>query len=103
MHVAVVLYLTEKLIWSLFIYLFDVWVQLCNSVPYLEKELSSDTLFQHPELNALIMRRFSEPGDVETARHYVAQVCDFFEILFIRIYVRLCNFYDIVMLKIFKF
>ena len=30
-------------------------------------------LLQYPELNALIMRRFTEPGDVERARYLVAQ------------------------------
>ena len=29
---------------------------------------------KHPELNAMIMRRFREDGDVERAREYVAKV-----------------------------
>ncbi|PKU30093.1 decaprenyl-diphosphate synthase subunit 1 [Limosa lapponica baueri] len=29
---------------------------------------------QFPEMNAMIMRRFSKPGDVERARKYVLQI-----------------------------
>ena len=31
-------------------------------------------VFQHPELHAMIMRRFCQDHDVDTARHLVSQV-----------------------------
>lgn len=34
---------------------------------------------QYPELNAMIMRRFSEPGDVERAYDAVLKVRDLFK------------------------
>uniref|UniRef100_A0A9L0RJ92 Decaprenyl diphosphate synthase subunit 1 n=1 Tax=Equus caballus TaxID=9796 RepID=A0A9L0RJ92_HORSE len=35
--------------------------------------LISQLLFEFPEMNAMIMRRFSLPGDVDRARQYVLQ------------------------------
>ena len=41
---------------------------------YIERNQSTLFYLQYPELNSLIMRRFTDPGDVELALNLVKQV-----------------------------